>query len=342
MLNIDTELDEDRSMKTPKKPVGRPIRLQAIAALALCLGVQAAGAAFPEKPIRLIVPFGPGTSTDTVARAFAEELSKTIGQTVIVDNKAGAGGTVGTAQAAAASADGHTIVLGTVGTHAINTTLYKKLAYNPQRDFTPLAYLGATPTLLVVPANSPVRSLADLKAAGARNAGVLFASAGNGTSGHLAGELLGLRMSMPVTHVPYKEGGQALTETMGGQTAFMFYHPAAVLPHIKSGKLRALGVSSRSRISAAPDVPSLLEQGVKDFDLVAWFMLFAPSQTPAPVVERLQEASARALANADLKARLLGQGVELRPMSVTEMKDFVAQETTKWAEAVRQSGAQLD
>jgi tripartite-type tricarboxylate transporter receptor subunit TctC len=316
-------------------------RRQLLAAL-LAAAVPLPAVAQTGKPIRLVVPFGPGTSTDIVSRAVGDELGKVLGQTVIVENRAGAGGTVATAAVAAAEPDGSTLVMGTVGTHAINGALYRRITYNALKDFAPVVYVGATPTLLVVSAAGPVTNLRELRAEMARSGGVSYASAGNGTSGHLAGALLQARLGGQAVHVPYKEGGQALTEVMAGQPLFMFYHPAAVLPHMRSGKLRALGASSARRSAAAPEVPTLLEQGVADFDLVAWFMLYAPAATPQPVLAKLREAAARALANPALKERLAGQGVETRAMDAQEMTEFGAREAAKWSEAVKTSGAQVD
>ena len=317
--------------------------LAAIAAVTvIAVSPVAAQPSYPSRPIRLVVPFGPGTSTDIVARAVGDELGRALGQTVVVDNRAGASGTVATAAVANADADGYTLVMGTVGTHAINGALYRKLSYNALKDFAPVAYVGATPTLLVVSAASPVTTLRELRAEMAKPGGATFASAGNGTSGHLAGAVLEARLGGQTVHVPYKEGGQALTEVMAGQPLFMFYHPAAVMPHIKSGKLRALGASSVKRSAAAPEVPTLMEQGVADFDLLAWFMLYAPAATPQPVLLKLREAAAQVLATPSLKERLAGQGIETRPMSAPEMTEFASRETAKWAEAVRKSGAQVD
>lgn len=309
---------------------------------AALLALSTAAFAQNTKPIKLVVPFGPGTSTDIIARAVGDELGKALGQTVVVENRAGAGGTVATAAVAQSEADGHTLVMGTVGTHAINGALYRKISYNALKDFAPVAYVGATPTLLVVSSASPVTNLRELKAAMAKVGGVTYASAGNGTSGHLAGALLEARLGGQAVHVPYKEGGLALTEVMGGQPLFMFYHPAATLPHIKAGKLRALGASGAKRSAAAPDVPTLQEQGVADFDLVAWFMLYAPAATPQPVLARLREAAAKALANPALKERLAGQGIETQPMNAQQMVEFGTREAAKWAEAVKSSGAQVD
>ncbi len=312
------------------------------ASLALALPWAAQAQDFPNKPLRMVVPFGPGTTTDIVGRVMAEGMGKLLGQTVVVENRAGAGGSIGSDLVAKSPADGYTILMGTVGTHAINATLYKRLAYEPQRDFAPVAFAGYTPTLLVVPANSPFKTLKDLADQAKKPGGnVSFASAGNGTSGHLAGELLKARMGGEMTHVPYKEGGLALSDVIGGQVQFMFYHPAAVLPHLKTGKLRALGASSSKRSAAAPDVPAIAEQGF-DFDLVAWFMVYAPSATPAPVLARLREAAAQTLANPETAAKLTAQGLELRAMKPDEMNTFGRSEIGKWADLVRRSGAQVD
>jgi tripartite-type tricarboxylate transporter receptor subunit TctC len=298
---------------------------------------------YPVRPVKLIVPFGPGTTTDIVSRIFAEGLTKSLGQQVVVENRAGAGGVIGADLVAKSPADGYTIVMGTVGTHAINATLFKKLPYDPVKDFAPLAFAGYTPTLLVVAANSPLKSVKDLSAQASRADGkVSFASAGNGTSGHLAGELLKARLGGEMVHVPYKEGGLALTDVMGGQVQFMFYHPAAVMPHIKSGKLRALGASSAKRSAAAPEVATLTEQGVRDFDLVAWFMMYAPAATPAPVLARIRDAAAQTLGNPEVAAKLGAQGLELSNIKPDELPAFGRAEISKWAELVKRSGAQVD
>ncbi|MDP1743043.1 MAG: tripartite tricarboxylate transporter substrate binding protein [Polaromonas sp.] len=321
-------------------------RLSLLAAVATAgLGLAPAFALaqdYPSRPVKLIVPFGPGTTTDIVSRVFAEALAKPLGQMVVVENRAGAGGVIGSDLVAKSAADGYTIVMGTVGTHAINASLYKKLPYDPLRDFAPVAFAGYTPTLLVVAANSPLKSVKDIGAQAGKAGGVSFASAGNGTSGHLAGELLKARLGGEMVHVPYKEGGLAMSDVMGGQVQFMFYHPAAVMPHIKSGKLRALGASSSKRSAAVPDVPSISEQGAGEFDLVAWFMLYAPAATPAPVLARLRDAASQVLANGEVAAKLGAQGLELRSMKPDELAAFGRTEISKWSELVKRSGAQID
>jgi len=323
---------------------GRALAVRLLSAVSLILSVLPAHAQdYPLRPIKLVVPFGPGTTTDIISRVIAEGLSKPLGQPVVVENRAGAGGVIGSDLVAKSAADGYTIVMGTVGTHAINATLFKKLPYDPLKDFAPVAFAGYTPTLLVVAANSQLRSVKDLASLANRPASkVSYASAGNGTSGHLAGELLKARIGGDMVHVPYKEGGLALTDVMGGQVQFMFYHPAAVLPHIKSGKLRALGASSAKRSAAAPDVPTLMEQGVPDFDLVAWFMMYAPAGTPAPVLARLREAAAQAMASPEVTSKLGAQGLELRNMKSDELVSFGRTEINKWADLVKRSGAQVD
>ena len=303
----------------------------------------AAGVAVAQpqsRPLTIVVPFGAGTSTDSVGRVMAEALGRQLGQAVVVENKPGAGGAIGSEQVARSGADGQTLLLGTVGTHAINPTLYKRLAYQPLRDFEPLGFIGATPTLLVVPAGSPWKSVADLRQA--TDAAVSFASAGNGTSGHLAGELLNVRLSKRFVHVPYRDGAQALTELVAGNVQFMFYHPAAVLPQVRSGRLRALGASSARRSAAAPDVATLMEQGVPDFDLVAWFMLYAPANMPADQRDRLRDATRKALQLPEVREKLSQQGVEPAEMDAAALKAFATAEIAKWGEAVQRSGAQVD
>jgi tripartite-type tricarboxylate transporter receptor subunit TctC len=307
------------------------------------IATACAGAAHGQTqvPLKMVVPFGPGTTTDIVARHVGDAMAAALGSALIVENKAGAGGTIGSDLVAKAVGDGRTLLMGTVGTHAINPTLYRKLPYDAQKDFVPIGLVGFTPTLLVVGAASPLNSVADL-AAQAKASDVTFASAGNGTSGHLAGELLAARVGGKMIHVPYNQGGQALTDVIGGQVQFMFYHPAAVLPHIKAGKLRALGCSAARHSAAAPDVPTLQEQGVAEFDLVAWFMVYAPVRTAAADVARLRDALQQALVRPDVTTKLSELGVESRAIAAGELAAFGAQEVRRWAEAVKRSGAQLD
>lgn len=328
-------------MTEPRLP-NRRDALLTLGAGAAALALPAAAQSYPDRAVRLVVPFGAGTTTDIISRVVGEGLGRELGQSIVVDNRAGAGGTVGSAQVARGTADGYQLLMGTVGTHAINATLFKSLSYDPIKDFAPIALVGYTPTFLVVAGDGPLKTLADLKAKAAQGQGVTFASAGNGTSGHLAGELLKARLGGQMLHVPYKEGGMAMNDVMTSRADFMFYHPAAVLPHMQAGKLRALGASGAQRSAAARDVPTIAEQTGTDFDLVAWFMLYAPAATPAPVVARLRQATAAALAKAETAGKLAAQGVEQRPLGPDAMDAFARSEVTKWAALVRQSGAQVD
>ena len=327
---------------TPTLPPARQTRRHWLAASLAAFIFAGPAQAQDASTIRMVVPFGPGTTTDTVSRLVAEALARQLNQNVVVDNRAGAGGSVGTDQVAKSPADGRTLVMGTVGTHAINATLFRKLPYDPLRDFAPVAFVGYTPTLLVVAANSPAKTLKDLAALAARPEGISFASAGNGTSGHLAGEMLGQHLGGRVIHVPYKEGAVAMTSVMSAQVDFMFYHPAAVMPQIRAGKLRALAASGAVRSAAAPDVQTLMELGAKDFDLVAWFMLYAPAATPAAQLAQLRSAAAAALAQPELATKLRDQGIEQRAMRADELQPFNSAEVQKWAQLVKRSGAQVD
>jgi tripartite-type tricarboxylate transporter receptor subunit TctC len=313
-----------------------------VAAPLAFIAASAQASDYPTKALRMVVPFGPGTTTDTISRLIAEKMSQDLGQSIVIDNRAGAGGTIGTAQVGRSAPDGYTIVMGTVGTHAINKELYSKRGYDPEADFEPIAFVGQTPTILVVGGNSPFHSVKDLGAAAAKPPGITFSSAGSGTSGHLAGELLKDRLGGELVHVPYKEGSMALQDVMSGEVQFMFYHPAAVLPHVKAGKLRAIGVSSNRRSIAAPDVPSIADQTNSDFDLVAWFMMYAPAGTPEPVMARLKKAADFALADPELAAKLKAQGVEPGGESTKDLAKFESAEIQKWAELVKKSGAKVN
>ena len=303
----------------------------------------AVGQRYPAKPIRMIVPFGPGTTTDIISRLVGSSLGNELGQALIIENRPGAGGSMGTNAAAKAAADGYTLVMGTVGTHAINVGLYPQLPYDPLKEFAPIGVVGYTPTLLVVPKALPARTVAQLiELARSRPDGLFYASAGNGTSGHLAGELLKTRTGANLTHVPYKEGGMALTDLISGRVEFMFYHPAAVMPHIQKDTLRAIGASSARRSVAAPEVPTLIEQGIEDFDLVAWFALYAPAAIPAAVIARLRDGLDRVLGNPNIASQLQGQGVEILPLNGDQVNAFAKNEVVKWTDLVKISGARAE
>lgn len=317
--------------------------LAACMLLAAGLGPAAALAQdYPSRPVKLIVPFGPGTTTDIISRVFAEALAKPLGQTVVVENRAGAGGVIGSDLVAKSPADGYTLVMGTVGTHAINASLYKKLPYDPLKDFAPVAFAGYTPTLLVVAANSPLKSVKDLGAQAGKPGGVSFASAGNGTSGHLAGELLKARLGGEMVHVPYKEGGLAMSDVMAGQVQFMFYHPAAVLPHIKAGKLRPLAVTTATRSPALPDVPTLDEAGLKGFNIGTWFGVLAPVATPKDIQARLSSEMVKIIKSPEFRQRMADIGADPIGDSQEQMAQTIKAETEKFGKLVKDANVVIE
>jgi len=290
-----------------------------------------------------VVPFAAGTTTDIVGRELGQALSKGLGQPVIIDNVAGAGGNLGSERIAKGPRDGYNLVLGTVGTHAINSALYSAPGFDPIKDFAPIGFVGYTPMLVVAAPNYPANNIAELVAYAKKNPGkVTFASAGNGTSNHLAGELLKVMSSSDMQHVPYKSGAQALTDVMGGQVGIMFYHIPAVLQHVKAGKLKVLAIASVRKSPTMPNAVPVAEQGYTGFDMTPWWVLYAPAGTPAPVLTRLRAEFDRINKQQDYLDRLGAQGMEMRAMSQDELNAFLRNELPKWAKLVKDSGARID
>ncbi|MFG5410333.1 tripartite tricarboxylate transporter substrate binding protein [Piscinibacter sakaiensis] len=302
----------------------------------------------PAKPVRIVVPFAAGGTTDILARALAPELGRAFGQTFVVDNKPGAGGNVGAAEVAKSAADGHTLLMGTVGTHGINQSLYPKLPYDPIKDFAPVTLVAGVPNVLVLnPAKAEalkIASVPDLIRYARANPGRLnMASSGNGTSIHLAGELFKARTGTFMVHFPYRGSAPALLDLIGGTMDLMFDNLPSALPHIRSGKLKALAVTSAQRSAAVPDLPTIAEAGpVPGFDASSWFGLLAPAGTPADVVTRLQQESLKAMGTPALKERLLAQGAIPSGMPPAQFAQYIAAETQKWGEVVKVSGAKVD
>ncbi|QPF76155.1 tripartite tricarboxylate transporter substrate binding protein [Roseateles sp. DAIF2] len=321
----------------------------AAAALALPGLARAQAAAWPAKPLRIVVPFAAGGTTDILARALAPELQKALGQPVIVDNKPGAGGNTGSAEVARAS-DGHTILMGTVGTHGINQSLYPKLPYDPIKDFAPITLVAAVPNVLVLnPAKAQqlgINTVPDLIRVAKANPGKLnMASSGNGTSIHLAGELFKSMTGSFMLHFPYRGSGPALLDLMGGNVDLMFDNLPSSMPHIKAGKLKAIAVTSAKRSEALPDIPTIEEAGgpaLKGYEASSWFGLLAPASMPAEQVALLQRETAKALATPALKERLAGQGAVASGMPSKDFAALIASETKKWAQVVKTSGAKVD
>jgi tripartite-type tricarboxylate transporter receptor subunit TctC len=328
-----------------------PSRRQLLAASLLALPLAAsAQSPWPAKPVRIVVPFAAGGTTDILARALAPELQKVFGQPFVVDNKPGAGGNNGAAEVAKAAPDGHTLLMGTVGTHAINASLYPKMPYDPVKDFVPVTLVAGVPNVLVLnPASAQkygIQSVADLARVAKANPGKLnMASSGNGTSIHLAGELFKSMTGSFMVHMPYRGSGPALIDLIGGSTDLMFDNLPSALPQIKAGKLKALAVTSAVRSAAIPELPTVEEAGgpaLKGFEASSWFGLLAPAGTPPDLVQRLQQETAKALASPALKERLQAQGAIPSGMTSAEFARFIGAETAKWAQVVKASGAKVD
>ena len=313
------------------------------AVLAPVLGPAAAQPAFPNKPVRMVVPFPPGGPTDIVARPLAQLLGEALGQQVVVDNRGGAGGSIGADAVAKAPADGYTLLMGTVGTHAINPALYRKLPYDPAKDFTPLGLVASAPIAVVVPQSSPYGSIAELIAAAKRQPGnIAYGSAGNGTPGHLAGELFANAAGIDLKHVPYKGSAPAVTDLLGSQIPLMFDPVQSVLPHIQSGKLRALAVSSRARSPVLSQVPTLAESGLKDFEATAWWAVYAPAHLPPALGQKLGAEIERIARSDAMRERLVNLGVQPAQAMREPFADFQRTELAKWSRAVQAANITLD
>ena len=298
---------------------------------------------YPTKPIRLIVPFPPAGTTDLLARAVAQKLSESWGQQVVVDNHPGAGGNIGSDIVAKASPDGYTLLMGTVGTHAINPSLYAKMPYDHVKDFVPVILVAGVPNVLVVNPSLPVKSVQELIAYGKANPGKLnYASSGNGTSIHLSGELFKTMTGVEMTHVPYKGSSPALTDLMGGQVQLMFDNLPSSLSFIKAGKLRALAVTSAGRSAALPELPTLAESGLPGFEASSWFGILAPAGTPKAIVDKINGAVVAWLATPEAKEKLSSQGAIAAGGFPDAFAKHIAAESAKWAKVVKASGAHVD
>lgn len=318
-----------------------------LAAVVIAAGaISASGATlaqgFPDRALRLVVPFPPGGPTDIVARPLAQLLGEALGQPVVVDNRGGAGGSIGADAVAKSAPDGYTLLMGTVGTNAINGALYTKLPHDPVRDFTPIALVASAPVAVVVNPAAPIGSVKDLiEQARAKPGSVSFGSAGNGTPGHLTGVMFASAAGITLQHVPYKGSAPAITDLLGNQIPMMFDPLQSVIQHVRSGKLRALAISGKMRSPVLSDVPTLDEAGVKGFESTAWWGVFAPAGLPAGVAAKLREAVAQVVTSGAYKEKLGNLGVEpsANPGSLAE---FQMSEVAKWGKAVRDSGATVN
>jgi tripartite-type tricarboxylate transporter receptor subunit TctC len=322
--------------------------------VALFIGVVAANVAqaqatapFPSKPVRFVVPYPPGGPLDQVARALADKLREPLGQPVVVENRAGAGGNIGADYVAKSAPDGQTIVMGAVATHAINPSLFPKMPYDANRDFAPVIRVASVPNVLVFNPQTQERlkiaSVRDLLDYARAHPGQLnFASGGNGSAGHLAGELFKAMGRVSMVHIPYNGAAPAQLGLMAGQTDLMFDNLASAAPQVRAGKLKAVAVTTAQRSAFFPELPTVAESGLPGFDINTWFGVFAPAGTPPAVVQRLHAEFARALASPDIRERLARLGAEPAPLTPEEFARFVRAEQEKYARVVKASGARVD
>ena len=320
----------------------RRLALATAAALSL-LAVAPAHAAWPERPVTIVAPSTPGDAPDVIARALALRLAEALGQPVVVENKPGAGGVVGSEFVAHRPADGYTLIMGNAGSHGINAALYTKLAYDPVKDFAPVALVSTAPNLMVVTPSVPAQSVAEFVAYAKANPGkVAYASGGNGSSAHLSAELFKLMTGIEMTHVPYKGATPAITDVMAGNAQVFIGNLPPILPQVRAGRLRALGVTTLARSAELPDVPTIAEAGVPGFETVAWFGVFAPAATPRDVVARLNAEINRIVATAEFREVLQKLGTVPATGSPEAFAQRIAADVAKWKRVVEAGKIKVD
>ena len=317
-------------------------RLLAIIFFTLAMFAQAQESQYPIKPIRLIVGYAPGGATDIVARSIAAKMQETLGQTIIVENKAGAGSNIASEFVARSTPDGYTLLLGTVA-NATNMTAYKNLGYDTMRDFVHITQTMTAPSVLAIHPSLPARNLVEFISLAKQTPGrIAFSSSGNGGSPHLAGELLKMRAGLDLIHVPYKGAAPALNDLLSGQVQMSFQTALSAIPHLKGGKLQVLGVASKKRMNSMPNVPTMAEAGLPDFEVSSWNGLFAPAKTPAHIVAALYQATIKALNSQDIRDKMDAQGAEPVGSSPEEFRLFIKNEIDKWEQVIIKSGAKFD
>jgi len=326
----------------------RRTSIVALAAMAACAATALPALAqdkWPSKPITYIVPFPAGGTTDVLARLIGQKLGTVLGTTIVVDNKGGAGGSVGSEMAARAAPDGYTLLGGTISSHAINVSLYPKLGYDPVKSFTPITLIGTNPVVLVVNQASPYKTLQDIVAAGKAKKPLSSASAGSGTSQHLSLELLKSKAGIEITHIPYKGSGPAIQDVIAGQVDMMFDTTVVAGPHIDSGKLRPIAVTSAKRVASMPNVPTVAESGVPGlagYEVVSWQAIFAPAGTPKAIVDRLHTEIAKILKEPEMQERLAKLGMQGADMTTEQVTAFQQAEVAKWAQVIKSANIKLE
>jgi tripartite-type tricarboxylate transporter receptor subunit TctC len=303
--------------------------------------VQAQTSVWPSKPVKIVVTFPPGGAPDTLARILADKWGQTLGQTFTVDNKPGAGGNIGADYVAKSAGDGTTLLISTVGTHAINPALYAKMPYDNIKDFTSVSFLAATPNLLVVNKDVPAKTTKELIALAGKTP-LTFGSSGSGTSIHLSGELFNTLAGVKMQHIPYKGRAQAVPDLLGGRITMIFDNMPSALPLVKSGDVRAIAVTSATRSPAAPSIPTLAESGLPGFEATSWFALMAPAGLPKDVLAKINAETVRVMNLPDVREKLTALGLDVAPGSPEALAQHIQTETTKWAKVVKESGAKLD
>jgi tripartite-type tricarboxylate transporter receptor subunit TctC len=333
-----------RASMPPSSPAFRAFLFASVVLLGSGIACSAAAqSAYPSKSVRIVVPFPPGGPADSLARIVGDKLSQSLGQPFVIDNKPGAGGNIGMEQGAKAAPDGYTLTLAPAGNLTIAPSLYSKLPYDPAKDYVPISVLATVPNILITATTVPARTLRDLITLAKARPGTLnFASPGNGSGAHLAGELFKSMAGIDIVHVPFNGVGPAMNAILAGDVQLFFAQSSAALPYIKTGKVTALGVASAKRIASAPELPTMAEAGLPDFEVTSWYALVAPAGTPAAIVERLNAETVKALASADVRDRLATLGVEPVGNSPSEFAAMQKNETTRWAKLAKEANLRLD
>ena len=318
-----------------------PSARRLVLALLAATPLLAAAQGYPDRPVRFVVPYPPGGGTDVIARIVQHKFGTLLGQQIVIENKGGAGGSVGTETVAKAAPDGYTVLF-TLSSHTINPAIFTKLSYDTLKDFEPVGLVASLPQILVAGPQFPANTVAEMTAMAKSKPGLAFASVGNGSPGHLAGEMQALKTGVKLTHIPYKGGGPAVTDVMGGQVPTLWVSIPAAAQFVKTGKLKALAVSTLKRSAAFPNVPTMQEAGLADFEVDSWYAMFVPAKTPRAVIERLNKALNEVVADPEIREKLLAQGAEGVGGTPEKLGQTVAAEIPKWIKLAKDANIKAD